>query len=50
VQERIVVYQSETTRLKAQLAANAGHEALLSFLRDTSGDTSFVDDLQTRLA
>jgi E3 ubiquitin-protein ligase BRE1 len=38
-------------RLKSQLAANAGHEALLSFfMQGKDGDVSFVDDLQTRLA
>jgi hypothetical protein len=44
------VLQSEATRLKSQLAANAGNETLLSFfLQGQDADISFVDDLQSRL-
>ncbi|KAA1474225.1 hypothetical protein DENSPDRAFT_873258 [Dentipellis sp. KUC8613] len=49
-EERIVVLTSEVARLKSLLAAKAGDEDLTAFfLREKSGDVSYVDDLQRRL-
>ncbi|KAI0063713.1 hypothetical protein BV25DRAFT_1915177 [Artomyces pyxidatus] len=48
--ERIDLLRNEVTRLKALLAAKAGDEELVSFIsREKSGDTSYVQDLQSRL-
>ncbi|KAI0703349.1 BRE1-domain-containing protein [Cerioporus squamosus] len=49
--ERIAILESETQRLKARLAANAGDEDLMTFLwQSTSEDISYVDDLKRRLS
>lgn len=51
VQERVVVLQSEVTRLKTRLAARAGDEDLMTFLfKGGAGDTIYLDDLRNRLA
>lgn len=50
-QDRIVVLQSEVKRLQARLAASSGNDDLLSFLtKDDNVNTSYVDDLKSRLA
>jgi E3 ubiquitin-protein ligase BRE1 len=49
-QERILVLVSEITRLKAQLAAQAGEEDLMNFiLGEQTEGASYVKDLQTKL-
>ncbi|TDL25907.1 BRE1-domain-containing protein [Rickenella mellea] len=49
--DRIVVLQSEVKRLQTRLAASSGNDDLLSFLtKDDNVNTSYVDDLKSRLA
>jgi uncharacterized small protein (DUF1192 family) len=50
IQDRVASLLLEVKRLKAQLAAKAGSEELLSFLLETSGESlTFVQDLQNKV-
>ncbi|RPD59927.1 BRE1-domain-containing protein [Lentinus tigrinus ALCF2SS1-6] len=50
-EDRIAILESETKRLKARLAANAGDEDLMAFFwQSTSEDQSYVEDLKGRLS
>ena len=50
MQERILVWESEVRRLKAQLAANANKEDLmLFFMHGNIEDVKYIDSLRDRL-
>ncbi|KAF9520292.1 hypothetical protein BS47DRAFT_750372 [Hydnum rufescens UP504] len=50
LEDRVASLLLEVKRLKAQLAAKAGSEDLLSFLLETSGESlTFVQDLQNKV-